>query len=280
MAAWINNPDKLPNSPEALLLQWFLVKHIPYNAVEDPTFKKLWAKLQESSISKIVPPTRQALSGALLLTHETTVKTIVTSTFREFDHISLTTDGVSLNGSSYWTVTASALDENFGMVTHSLGCLPIFTDKHDADTLSRKIQERLLQFDIPPEKIISVTTDQGGAAPCIAMRFPHAVETHCTAHILNTALGHAFDKLSINLRHARFVHMQRPQRLAQLAPPSASTARCQPTPRWCNSNHLEVCCPYSMELTLDVPEICSKGKKCRCGSLPRQPRRSLLPVHH
>ena len=83
-----------------------------------------------------------------------------------------------------------ALRDDFTMVVFPLGLVPVFAEKHDAPVMVVLFQQRLKMYDVDLAKVVSWTTDEGGAAPKIA-ELMKVTEIHCASHLLNTALSHA-----------------------------------------------------------------------------------------
>lgn len=140
--------------------------------------------------------TRQKAGGAGLDELFNTVKAFIGAQLGGVEWIAITTDGWSGKRVSLWSVTASGIDKDWKRVHFKLGCIPVVASTHSSEVLSDKIKDLLAQFRVPDEKVCAVTTDEGGAAPCIAERFWKALEIHCGVHLLNTAQKKAVEQLN------------------------------------------------------------------------------------
>lgn len=97
---------------------------------------------------------------------------------------------------SFWSITVFAINKKWNLVHYRLGCIPIFAPKHSALKLYHSITKCLTDLGLDPNKVTSITTDEGGAAPLIASHFPGSIEVHCMAHLLNTTLSNAFKEIA------------------------------------------------------------------------------------
>lgn len=185
---------KPPKNATEAFIQTIIDNHIPFNFLSSESFRRFW--------SKYVPgtqiPTRQNAAGHCLDTMFEETLVSIKKEIANCEHISLGTDGWTGFHTSYWSITAQGLDANFEVCHFKLGCLPIFAAVHNASVISSKIKEVLKMCGIEEKRICAVVTDEGGAAPLIAERFPAANEIHCAAHLLNTALRNAFDEIIDN----------------------------------------------------------------------------------
>jgi hypothetical protein len=100
------------------------------------------------------------------------------------EHLALTTDGWTGLSTSYWSLTAQDLDQNFQLHHFKLGCRPVYAPVHTAIVIGNDLKKILEEFGITHDKIAAVVTDEGGAAPLIAGQFSNAEEIHCGAHCL------------------------------------------------------------------------------------------------
>jgi hypothetical protein len=175
-------------SPATDFAYIIFAKHISFNFVECPEFKLWW----QTYIKDNAPPTRRALATTHLDSVFKVVTEDVKKTVASIKYLALTTDGWTGLSTSYWSLTAQGLDSDFKMHHFRLGCRPIFAPVHSADVIAVELKETLKVFGISEDKVASVVTDEGGAAPLIASHFPAAEEIHCVAHLLNTTLRNAF----------------------------------------------------------------------------------------
>lgn len=85
---------------------------------------------------------------------------------------------------SYLGVTIHFV-ENFKIVSFNIACEPL-SESHIAEYLSTTIKDICEKWEIPDEKIVAVTTDNGAnIVKAIELAFGRAKHIRCIAHTLN-----------------------------------------------------------------------------------------------
>ena len=180
------------NSPSNAFLHFLYDNNIPFNVLSSGSFKSFW----KSWLKGEKPLTRQNAAGAGLDKEFKAVQLALGAELERIEWVALTTDGWSGKRVSLWSVTASGIDKDWRRVLVKLGCIPVVAATHSHELLAQKIKDLLSQFGSKPEKVVSVTTDEGGAAPLIASNFVDAFEIHCGVHLLNIAQKNSIEQLN------------------------------------------------------------------------------------
>jgi hypothetical protein len=180
-----------PESASDAFARFMYAKNLSFNIVECPEFKSFWTRY----LSQHSRPTCKTTSQTHLDRLFRLICDDIKKKIENIPYLTLTTDGWTGLSTSYWSVTASGLDENFELHHFKLGCCPVYAPVHNARVIADEIKKNLKEFGISEAKIAAVVTDEGGAAPLIATQFPAADEIHCCAHLLNTTLRNAFREI-------------------------------------------------------------------------------------
>jgi len=180
-----------PLDATAALTRLIVTSRLPFSIVSDKSLKYFVDAVRSDPKWRI--PHRTTLSGPELDKLYAEVTKGVKQKFDKVQYISLTVDGTTgAAGTPFWSVTVAGLDEQFVMQTAILACIPIFKS-HTGHNLSSAVKDVVKSFGLDASRIVAIVTDEGGGAPLIAEHFPNASEIHCAAHLLQTALRHAFD---------------------------------------------------------------------------------------
>ena len=189
------NPRKpavpAPTSASNAFVHFLYENNIPFNVLSSGSFKSFWKTWQKGEN----PLTRQNAAGPSLVREFKGAQAVIGAQMECIEWVALTTDGWSGKRVSLWSVTASGIDKDWQRILIKLGCIPVVATIHSSDVLAAKIKQLLSDFDCRPEKVVSVTTDEGGAAPKIAEHFD-AFEVHCGVHLLNTSQKNAIETLN------------------------------------------------------------------------------------
>ena len=157
------------------------------------SFKRYWNQFQKEE----KPLTRQNVADSVTDVFDN-MNVMISAQFNGITDVAITADGLTGRRVSIWNVTARGFDKEWKLVRSSLGCFPVIAPTHDNATLAVRVKEILDKFGLNDEKIASVTTDEGSAAPLIAHNFLRAVEIHCGDHLLNTAQKNAIEQLNLD----------------------------------------------------------------------------------
>ena len=186
-----NKTVPTPTSASNAFVHFLYENNIPFNVLASDSFKSFWKRWQKGEN----PLTRQHTAGPCLDREFKGAQVVIGAQMDGIDWVALTTDGWSGKRVSLWSVTASGIDKDWQRVLIKLGCIPVVAKTHSNDVLAEKIKNLLSDFGCPAGKVVSVTTDEGGAAPLIANHFD-AFEVHCGVHLLNTSQKNAIEELN------------------------------------------------------------------------------------
>ena len=165
---------------------YYLAKDMqPYYTVERPGFKKMVSKL--NPLYKL--PSRKHFSQQEIPRLYNLVKeTMVSPKLTQMDYFSATTDlWTSRATHPYLCYTVHFLDSNWELQSISLETVPLFTD-HTGENIVESIQDILANWNLPPEKLVVTTTDNGS-------NFVAGFQTHgwlrlsCFGHCLDLAIN-------------------------------------------------------------------------------------------
>jgi hypothetical protein len=173
------------------LLDFVITQNLPFSVVDNPSFLNLLEIHKAGKKAQL--PFRQAISGTVLSDAYITVRNIVKKEIEGSIKVSLTTDGwTGPRGIQYIVLTCHHLTPNFELKSAPIGFTSI-SGKHCTKNLTESIRRMLDEFGIPISKLAGITTDEGGAAPCIAEALREDLaEIHCACHLAQTALRNAF----------------------------------------------------------------------------------------
>jgi hypothetical protein len=194
-------PD-LPAGFTDALLDFLITQNISFSAVDNPSFFNLLevCKVQK----KIELPTRQSLSSKLVPNAYATSRNHVIQELRNATKVSLTTDGWNgPRGIQYIVLTCHYLTPTFDLKSVPIGFTTV-AGSHSAVNLTNSVKEILTEFQVPIAKVTAITTDEGGAAPCIAETLDARIaEIHCACHLAQTALRNAYKQTTVLHPHLR-----------------------------------------------------------------------------
>lgn len=177
------------------------MKDIAFNSVDCILFRQFWSTYVKSE-TKI---RRQDLSDTRLDMLFQIASDSIRTELAGCPYLAITTDGWTGNGVSFWSITVSGLNPEWKLVHHRLGCIPIFAPKHNSAVLASSIKSTFVNLELDSAKVVSVTTDEGGAAPLIASHFTGAKQFLCLAHRLNTILTNSFNEIIETIRRIGLV---------------------------------------------------------------------------
>nr|CAI5842006.1 unnamed protein product [Callosobruchus analis]CAI5856383.1 unnamed protein product [Callosobruchus analis] len=154
--------------------------NLPFSVVEGEGFGKLIKLL--APLYKI--PCRKTITDIIDGKYEEK-KAIVIKKLQSVTNICVTIDEwKDLQMKSYLGVTVHYI-QNFKIVSFNIACEPL-SESHTAEYLSTTIKNICEKWEIPDEKIVSVTTDNGAnIVKAIELTFGRAKHVRCIAHTLN-----------------------------------------------------------------------------------------------
>lgn len=154
--------------------------NLPFSVVEGEGFGKLIKLL--APLYKI--PCRKTITSIIDGKYEEK-KAIIIKKLQSVTNICLTIDEwKDLQMKSYLGVTIHFI-KNFKIVSFNIACEPL-SESHTAEYLSTTIKNICEKWEIPDEKIVAVTTDNGAnIVKAIELAFGRAKHIRCIAHTLN-----------------------------------------------------------------------------------------------
>lgn len=193
MAAWLSDRTfpTLPSNPTAALVDFVTACNLPTSVVDNPSLINFVEVIRGSPKSRL--PCAQTVASTHYPKRYAEVLTDIAACLGRADKIGFTTDGwTGPQALGYWSLTGNLIDTDFKWVSTPISLIPI-PGKHDTANIAKAIVDKLRPLKVPVSKIAGITTDEGGAAPCVAKHIDFAiVEQHCACHLCQTALKSAF----------------------------------------------------------------------------------------
>lgn len=190
--------ESLPKTTEEALIELILSERLPFTFVHAPTFKRFLDIYVAQAIKEKKPillPNRNKLSHELLDETYKNKITCIRNMFADCGPLALTIDGTTnQHGKPFWSVTVHGISSQWTIIRHVIACLPVFA-KHDAKEITSAVRKTLVAAGFGLERFTAVTTDEGGAAPCIAEEL-NLSTIFCSAHIIQTAQRNAWEEIT------------------------------------------------------------------------------------
>lgn len=164
----------------------------PLSLVEDDSFKELLAYLEPG----YTLPGRKHFTTALCVRYAEVQQKLV-SMLSNVEFVSITADTwTSVATESYLTVTVHYISEDWLLMSHVLGTLPL-EERHTGENLAAWMIEMLLKFDVNPSKVVTVVHDNASnmvSATNILLATYGINSLRCSAHTLQLVVHSTLNK--------------------------------------------------------------------------------------
>lgn len=185
--------SKPPMEATRALLELICTSRLPFAIVSDPSFQHFVSAVQKHPNWQI--PHRTTLASEELDKLHKEVMFELKEEFKTCKHVALTVDlCAGKDGTSYFAITCSALDDKIVLHETVLACVPAHSN-HNGANLAEITIAVLREIGLDEKSVVAVVADEGGGAHCVADFFPNAVRMLCSAHRLQTALRNAFESV-------------------------------------------------------------------------------------
>lgn len=175
---------------DEILLKMIVTDFQPFSIVTDQGFRDYSNALDPSY--KL--PSRSKLTRELLPRMYADVLEGTRTKISQAEFITLTTDGwTSRNTESYIAVTAHYISSEFETGSCLLDCYN-YVERHTAENLSAELQRICREWEIAPEKVAAVVTDNA-ANQTAAIRLTGFTHLPCFAHSLNLVVQDGVKKI-------------------------------------------------------------------------------------
>lgn len=186
----------------AKTVRWMAQKYLPFNFFDDLETQKYFQFINPN----VTVPQRNALRALVMKTYNDVKQSVIQDLRDNESKISFTVDGwTSINGKSYYGVTAHFIDKKWQFISVALDFIPS-NGKHTGRDIAQMFYTSLKTHGIL-EKIQGVTLDNASSNTTFMQQFSKIMEEdslnfdsenqhfHCFAHILNLAVQDALKHL-------------------------------------------------------------------------------------
>ena len=176
----------------------------PYSLVDEEPFREMVKTLNP----RYIMPGRKYFSNtAIPKLYLDAVEKLKGMLPKSNEHLSLTCDcWTSLAGQPYLAITAHFIDSNWNLISACLNCC-YFDENHSAENIKKIIQNKLEEWGLLLQSVVSCTTDNG-ANVISAAELLKITRIPCFAHSINIGVNRCIEVPQIKKAVARLKSLQ------------------------------------------------------------------------